>query len=392
MQVTESGPAWMLLVPVRRMSCVITSRSSEVTSLAFRNSPLKTGGQWREIALRGEIPPPRLHFSGPRAAERPMSREQFEPFAQLLQRMTGETALAVTGVAEVQVPRQGFSGAEVRAYAVTYRTYHLDRGGDETAQVVVKTASPLEQRVVQLLTDQKQALPAAYIPELSSNSSMPIYLERARSRPIGDTISDPYRPLARRVAAALARIHAANRMQCPEWLPKVADDYMGELYMSESLVHWERCLRDDRFFAEFGQYDAQLRSAFDEFLVLMRDLTSEGDTLTLISSDPNPDHILLLTDDRPVLIDWEQACFGSFYLDLPNYFSIETVLLYRDALAEEGFAVPPADFIERFREVGRYMGLRHLQLGLVQWQAGGEDWQQGRWFFHYCLTLSLRGR
>ena len=37
---------------------------------------------------------------------------------------------------------------------------------------------------------------------------------------------------------------------------------MGELYMSESLVDWERCLRADRFFAEFGQYDAQPLSSW----------------------------------------------------------------------------------------------------------------------------------
>jgi Phosphotransferase enzyme family len=321
------------------------------------------------------------------------SREQFEPFAQLLQRMTGESSLAVTKIAEVDdQPRQGFSGSVVRAYSVTYRTYHLDRGGDETAHVVVKNASPLEQQVVQLLTAQNQALPEVFIPEISTSDSMPMYLERARARPLGETISDPYRPLARQVAAALARIHAANRRQCPEWLPRVADDYVGELYLNESLVHWERCLRDNRFFTEFGQYDRQLRSAFDQFLVLMRELTAQGDTLTLINSDLNPDHILLVKDDRPVLIDWEQACYGSFYLDLPNYFSIETVLLYRDALADAGFTVPPADFIDRFREVGRYMGLRHLQLGLVQWQGGSPGWEQGRWFFHYCLTIALRGR
>lgn len=63
-----------------------------------------------------------------------------------------------------------------------------------------------------------------------------------------------------------------------------------------------------------------------------------------------------------------------------------------DALADAGYAIPPAEFIERFREVGRYMGLRYLEVGLRACQAGGEQWQQGRWFFHYCLTLARHGR
>lgn len=153
------------------------------------------------------------------AAEVP---EQVEPVAQLLRRMTGETALTVTDIADPERPRQGSSGSDVRCYSVTYR---LERGGDQTAQVVVKNASPLEQQVVRLLTEQKQALPEAHIPGVSSSSSMPMYLEYARPRPVDDTISDPYRPLAKRVAEGLARIHAANRTQCPPWLPKVADTW-----------------------------------------------------------------------------------------------------------------------------------------------------------------------
>jgi hypothetical protein len=142
------------------------------------------------------------------------------------------------------------------------------------------------------------------------------------------------------------------------------------LYLNETQTQWERCLHDNRFHAEFGQYDARLRSALDQFLALMHDLTAEAETLTLINADLHPGHIRLLKDDRPVFIDWQQACYGSFYLDLVNYFSIETALLYRDALADTGYTIPPADFMDCFREVGRYMGLRYFEVGLLAWQAG----------------------
>jgi hypothetical protein len=38
------------------------------------------------------------------------------------------------------------------------------------------------------------------------------------------------------------------------------------------------------------------------------------------------------------------------------------------------------------------MGLRYLDVGSRAWQAGGEHRRNGRWFFHYCLTLALGGR
>jgi hypothetical protein len=80
---------------------------------------------------------------------------------QLVQRMSGETVRAVTHIVEEARPQQGASGSEVRLYLVTYQ---LNNGYDEAAHVVIKNASPLEQQVVQLLTDQQQAIPAAYIP------------------------------------------------------------------------------------------------------------------------------------------------------------------------------------------------------------------------------------
>jgi aminoglycoside phosphotransferase (APT) family kinase protein len=303
--------------------------------------------------------------------------------------MTGAAAITVMQITEDAPPQQGASGSEVRVYSVIHK---INGGQSETVPLVIKNASPLEQQVIQLLTNQRQAIPAAYIPELRADQSMSVYMQYARARPVDDTISDPYHPIARQVADSLARIHAANRMPCPAWLPKVSDNLMGELYLNETQIQWERCLQSNEFYSEFGQYDTRLRSSLDQFLALMHDLTTEADTLTLINSDLHPDHIRLLNDGRPVFIDWQQACYGSFYLDLVNYFSIETALLYRDALADAGYSIPPAEFMERFREVGRYMGLRYFEVGLLAWQAGGEHWQQGRWFFHYCLTMALSGR
>jgi len=42
-----------------------------------------------------------------------------------------------------------------------------------------------------------------------------------------------------------------------------------------------------------------------------------------------------------------QARYCSFYLDLPNYFTPDDVLYYREALAELGLNIPEEKFAHR---------------------------------------------
>lgn len=317
-------------------------------------------------------------------------QQLIEPLIQLIQQITGETTVNLISITQEDQPNQGESGAEVNLYTVGYTTTSADV--IHTLQAVVKQSPLRERQIVNLLMEQGQAVPPSYIPDTESDSRQPIFMQYARSRPVNDIAASNFNPMTQRIAKNLARLHVANRTRCPSWLPKVSDDVMNNLYLNATQTVWERCMQDNDFHAEFGGYDQRLKSALEQFLQLNQQLTDEGDTLTLINSDLHPDHIRLLTDDQPVFIDWEQSYYGSFYIDLVNYFSIETALLYRDALADAGYDIPAAEFMERFREVGHWMGLRYLEVGLMAWEAGGEQWQQGRWFFHYCLTLALRGR
>lgn len=313
-----------------------------------------------------------------------------EPLSWLIQHITGENSVNLISITQEDPPAQGESGAEVSMYTIGYTTTSADV--IHTLQAVVKQSPLRERRIVNMLMEQGQAVPPTYIPDLESDSQKPIFMQYAQPRPAHDMTGTVFNPTTSLIAEHLAKLHAANRTRCPHWLPRVSDDVMNNLYLNETLTVWERCLTDNDFYAEFGQYDQHLKLALEQFLRLNQQLTDEGDTLTLINSDLHPDHIRLLRDDQPVFIDWEQSYYGSFYIDLVNYFSIETALLYRDALADTGYVIPAADFMERFREVGHWMGLRYLEVGLLAWEAGGEQWQQGRWFFHYCLTMALRGR
>lgn len=95
------------------------------------------------------------------------------------------------------------------------------------------------------------------------------------------------------------------------------------------------------FAEEFGAYTPKLEEADTHFLHTMDALWGEGDSLTLAHADIYHPHVLVY-GGQPYFINWGQAKYGSFYLDLPNYFTPETVLLYRDALARLGHEIPVA--------------------------------------------------
>ncbi len=312
-----------------------------------------------------------------------------DPFERLLRQVRAES-VRVSDIQAQPLDADGYSGAEIRAYRVRF----LDaRGQAHTMRVVTKNATLLERRILARFSRQGQAIPAVDVPDVTLDDRALVAMLYAGDRPAELWLGHPDSPFARQVAQRLARIHVTN-LGCPfDGLPLIdeRESRLRRLHIQETFERWAENMQDEAFAREFGPYETRLFDSLERFLQLLGDLDDRGDTQTVISTDLIPSHIRVL-DGLPVFIDWEQAVYGSFFLDLPNYFTLESVLLYRDALAELGHVIPPAEFVEMYREVGRYMGLRYLEVGLGNWQRGGEARRQGRWFLFYTLTLALRGR
>jgi len=122
-----------------------------------------------------------------------------------------------------------------------------------------------------------------------------------------------------------------------------------------------------KFAVEYGCYTDRLDDSLSRLLTFLHQLTIDSTSLTLINTD------LILNDirsigGRPVFIDWDHAEFVSFYLDLPNYFSVETAVFYRDALTQPGLDIHSALFMDRFHEIGLFMELRYLEVELHIWR------------------------
>lgn len=282
---------------------------------------------------------------------------------------------------------QGASGAAIRYYDVT----STDASGALYHDVLVtKDANLFERRVLHLLVEQTCAVPPVVLSDITTDERLPIYMPYLEARPPLD-LGHPTSPLTCSVAAGLAGIHAANRGQPQPWLPAVADDPRGRLWLYAWQERWEQNLADPVFAAEFGAYTQRLDAAMAGFLKTLDALYAEGTSLTLLNVDLIPDHIRLWRN-QACFIDWQQAAYGPLYLDLPNHFLVETALVYRDALADAGHTIPVTEFMERYHEVGRYMGLRYLGYALWVWAQGGTQREQGRWFLYYTFKLALHGR
>lgn len=293
----------------------------------------------------------------------------------------------VVSITEQAGGEQGASGSLIRYYDIVSEN---TSGHAEQTRMVTKNASLLERQIVQRLHGQGCAVPPLYVADVPGVARSPIFMPFLEARPPLD-MGHPDSPLTRSVADGLAGIHAANRGQPPPWLPHTADDFARSLWLYAWRERWEENLADAEFAADFGQFTRPLETAMERLMDILNQLTAEGDSLTLLNVDLLPGHIRLWRGEAR-FIDWQQSSYGTLYLDLPNYFLLETALLYRDALARHGFEIPVMEFLERYREVGRYMGLRYLGYSLWRWAQGGEERAQGRWFLYYTLTLALRGR
>jgi hypothetical protein len=266
---------------------------------------------------------------------------------------------------------RGWSGAEIRRYKVS-----LQQG--EPVSLLTKTMPRKERRVMDLLSqDGHRNVPFAYTHDLTTEGPVLTCLQDLGSTRVGIPTTEDGTPttpeLDRQVARALAAIHVGylGQQQQLAWLPCADVAYVTDFLVREVWRgNWEEALATNAAFAaEFAQYTPALEEAASQFARTIQDLWQEGDCLTLTHGEVHGEHIMLYAG-RPYLSDWGWAYYGPFYLDLPAYFTPQTVHHYHRALTEQGIELPLADFMERFHAIGRYVGFKYLCSGIWLWPPG----------------------
>jgi hypothetical protein len=273
---------------------------------------------------------------------------------------------------------QGFSGATLRYYDVTYSA-----GAREgRVALVTKDAPPTERRALDWLARQGLPVPFAQAPDLASDAPALVCMEYAGDpAPAGGGVQE--------VAEALAAIHhaALRRGNALPWLPRADPAFFAgriidtcwrgpwrHLMTGEGYTNWygqiQAPIAPDPEFAEaFDSAEPALEEAAARFLRDMTTLWEAGDALTLLHADFHGGNVRW-QGGSPRIIDWEHAVYGPLYIDLPNYFTREQALLYRDALATLGHAIPRDRFLAGYDAARPYPGFKYFGIGLWNWRHG----------------------
>ncbi len=285
----------------------------------------------------------------------------------------GPAAAQVLDVQPVDMAahERGWSGAEIRRYRV-----RLSSGA--STMLLTKTMQRKERCVLHELSQQGHAnVPFAFTEDLVSDEPILTCMQDLGTQRVGIPSAEDTTPtspeLDRQVAQALAAIHVRNlgRTDLSAWLPNADTAYVTDfLVKAVWRDNWEQSLANNATFAhEFARYTASLEKAGEQLAKTMQTLWEENNALTVTHGEIHGEHIMLY-QGKPYFIDWGWTYYGPFYLDLPAYFTPHTVHHYWRALHEHGMSINEVNFMERYREIGRYVGFKYLCSGMWIWPPG----------------------
>ncbi|MFF2017361.1 phosphotransferase [Paenibacillus sp. NPDC058177] len=257
--------------------------------------------------------------------------------------------------------------------AVDLTRHHLlieTAKGTEELSLITKVATALEQRVTAHLYEQ-----GAKVPFIWPDTGAPISEERSLVCFQDVDYRTDYgkldlERLQQCEISALADIHGKNRGLRHElsWLLFADLSHITDMLHTRFQPQWEASKQNEAFNEEFGPYipivEAAARTITDDMVTVIKDET----THTLIHNDLNPGNVLVHDNQEVFFIDWEEARYGSLFLDLPlRCRTMQQVLQYREALGVQGVELADAQFTTLFSIASRYLGLRFMSWNLGAW-------------------------
>ncbi|WP_042197643.1 phosphotransferase [Paenibacillus camerounensis] len=182
--------------------------------------------------------------------------------------------------------------------------------------------------------------------------------------------------LQQKETEALAYIHYVN-LGCIcdlPWLPRVDEAYLAEVINTSWRISWEHARQNAAFTDTFGR---ETLSAIEEIagriVEDMMPVVCAAHTFTMIHNDLNPGNVLVKDNRDVYFIDWEEARYGSLFMDIPmRCGTLQQAEEYRRYLGVLGCDIPQQEFAGLFRTASRYLGLRFMCWNLGVWQENGQ--------------------
>jgi Phosphotransferase enzyme family len=271
----------------------------------------------------------------------------------------GESAVVDTINVLPQTAQDSSSGI-VRFYRVSYHTFTAAA----TIQLITKESLVYERQILSLLNAQSHpTVPLSYALDMETREPQLLCQQDAGIR----------KPLSHNqlaiVAQALATIHFVNKgSPYLPWMRRLTNETFFHWWKSV----WNKARTNTEFLHEFGHFIQPIEQSAQRVARCIDEFWTQSTSLTVLHTDLTPWHVLL-RDNQPFIIDWDQARYGPFYLDLVTLFTLETVPLYYRAAIQQGSHLPYDEFLEHFHAVRAFPSLKYMIPPLSAWLETKEE-------------------
>lgn len=241
---------------------------------------------------------------------------------------------------------------------------------EEQVSLITKKATLTERRILSRLYSQSANVPFIVTHDLDSDLRTLICIQDVDYKTDYSNLN--FEILLKREQQALAYIHTTNlglKKEIP-WLPFADRNHIQNMINERWRPAWEVAKNNEQFVEVFGSYipivEEVSKSIIEEIEIVLNDESSH----TLIHNDLNPGNVLIHNNNDVFFIDWEEARYGSFYLDIPIRFSdFKQAENYREVLGSLGKEIPYAQFKKQFTIASRYLGIRYMPWNLGVWNT-----------------------
>lgn len=181
---------------------------------------------------------------------------------------------------------------------------------------------------------------------------------------------------------ALSHIHISNFGLRKElsWLPEVDSPHIEKMLYERWKPSWQVAKVNEQFTDVFGEYISIVEDVSNTILEDIQHVINDEQSKTLIHNDLNPGNVLVRNNTDVTFIDFEEARYGSLFLDIPlRCRTFEQLEEYRRLLAAKNIELPDDHFNQMFAIASRFLGLRYMSWNLGAWastQAAKDDLQK----------------
>ncbi|GGG78850.1 phosphotransferase [Paenibacillus radicis (ex Gao et al. 2016)] len=239
----------------------------------------------------------------------------------------------------------GFQAVDLSRYQVLIE----DEGTRRSVSLITKMASRTERRVLHRLFSQAANVPFSHTIDMNSEHRALLCIQNVDENTDYQNLN--LELLQKKEVAALAYIHQSNLgyKEQLSWLPAATREHAEEMLNTRWSPSWEKAKQNEQFVEAFGAYIPEVEAiavhAAAELEVILN-----GESLhTLIHNDLNPGNVLVHNNDDVFFIDWEEARYGSLYLDVPLRLELDQAREYLELLSSYGVELPSAKFESQYK-------------------------------------------